>query len=174
MNKQSKFAKKLALFNWILIAVLLVVNIFTYATLGSVTDKISANPDAFPEGFSLSMGLGLVIVLVYFWILHGIIIALTVPTAIFKNKSAKAGKTVVPDIVFTILTAVATLPAIYIACLYFDLLIDACTYGIGGVLIPMAVAIVAQVVLAILNVVHLFVGKNKKTKENQQEEIVNS
>jgi len=173
MDKQTKFAKTLSLLNWICVALLIALNVFNLGAINGVSDAISANPDRFPDGFSFGFGLGLVIIVIYMWILHGIVVVFSIPTAIFKNKSAKNGKVVVADVVFSILTAIATLPAIYIGIAYFSLLFDILPYGIGASLIPMAILVVAQVVLAVFNIIHIIVGKKGQKQQATEEETQN-
>ncbi|MBR5250521.1 MAG: hypothetical protein IKV38_00670 [Clostridia bacterium] len=174
MDKQSKFAKTLSLLNWICVALLVVLNIFNLIAINGVSNEVSANPDRFPDGFSFEFGLGLAIIVIYMWILHSVVVVFSIPTAIFKNKSSKKGKVVVADVVFSILTAIATLPVIYIGIVYISLVFEILTYGIGVSLIPMAILVVAQVVLAVFNIIHIIVGKKRQNQQVTQEETQNA
>ena len=170
MDKNTKCAKTLALLNWLIIALIVVVLIFTGANLSSLSDKMVDIEMSDSDSFSIGLGLGLGFV--YSVVFYCVYIFFQIPTAICKNISYKKGRVCIADIVFTCLSSIWVLPLIFCYILIISAFIDLLAYGMGLMLIPCILTFVAQIVLIVFNIIKLFKGKNNKQQELTEEVAV--
>lgn len=164
---KKSFTKLIITLGIILCATMLAVHVLTYIGTMSVSNEVNNNASMYPENFAMEIGLGLALTLIYMWIFHGVLLVLMVPNLIFKKKFAnnptRKAKTL--DIVFTCLMVAGSVPSFLFGVSCCSVIFKALSYGLGYILIPFVVFMVAQLAYVVASVVQLIVCKVPKQEE---------
>ena len=157
-DKQQKFVKFLVLVGIILCVSVVAVHILTYFGAQSVLNQISNNPQDFPNNFGVEVGFGLVL-LIYMWIFHGIFLVLLIPNVVLKKRFYKnpTKKNKVLDVVFTCLVACGSVPSLIYGIMYCGVIFEILSYGVGVMLVPFVLFVVAQLGYVVASIVQLCV-----------------
>ena len=162
-DKNIKLTKRVSKLIWIVPLVLIVTFLVALVGIQSVTDKINANPQNYPEDWGM-IGLGIIAIMVYAGIFQGVFLLLSIPTSILKKKSLKEGRTNVADVVLTMALAVMGVVAVILGMYFVILTIQFLTYGLGVVFVPYSLAILLHLFVEVLLVVQLIKCWPKKQK----------
>ena len=168
MDKNKRLTKLVGKLTWILTILMVVTFFVALLSVQSVSNKIADFPDKYPEEWSM-IGLGLVAILIQNGIFQGIYAVLSIPAAIFKGKSAKAGRTSVVDVVFSFLIVAISLPSLFYGLVFAINTVDLLTYGLGVGFVPYVIAVLLHLTTVVLMVVQIVKCWPKKEKAMQVE-----
>ena len=162
-DKKIKLTKLVKNFAWIL-TILFVVGFFlALAGVQGISDKVTQNPDNYPSDWGM-IGLGLVAMILMLGIFQLIFIVLAIPTAVFKKRSLKDGRTSVVDMVFTFLLVAISMPCLVYGLIMVVNMFQLFTYGLGFGFIPYTIAILLHLAFVALMIVQLILCWPKKKK----------
>ena len=162
-DKNRKLTKRVATFTWVISIVFFVTFFIALFSIQGISNKINDNPSQYPENLGM-IGLGLIAMILMLGIYHLIYIVFSIPTAIFKNKSIKNGRTSVVDIVFSLLLVAISMPGLAYGLIMLINMVELFTYGLGFGFIPYVIAVLLHVGLVALMIVQLIKCWPKKPK----------
>ena len=169
-DKNRKLTKLVKNLTWVLSILFVVTFFIALFSIQGISNKINDNPSQYPEDWGM-IGLGLIAMIIHIGIFQGIYIVLSIPTTILKKKTLRDGRTSIADVVFSILIAAISIPALFYGVVMAVNTFDLLSYGLGAGFLPYTIVILLHLATFVLTIVQLIKCWPKKPKAEVAEEV---